>query len=106
MPARGYTATMKVVGIEEIKDRLGEYVRLLPAGEDVLLTDRGEVVAEIRRADRSPLANERAAGLAALAARGGVVLGAKNEAELYPQLARLTEAQSALALLAEERGDG
>ena len=97
---------MKVVGIEEIKDRLGEYVRLLDAGEDVLLTDRGEVVAEIRRADESMLAIADAPGLAALAARGGVLLGARNEAERYPQLARLTEAQSALALLAEERGDG
>lgn len=94
---------MKVVALEELKDRLGDYVRLAHAGEDVLLTDRGEVVAELRRADRTTLATEVEPGLLALAAKGGVLLGARNQAALYPQLARLTAAQSALALLAAER---
>ena len=39
---------MKVVGIREFKDRLSEYVRMARQGEDILLTDRGEVVAELR----------------------------------------------------------
>ena len=96
---------MKVVGIRELKDHLSEYVRLVTAGEELLLTDRGEVVAELRRADQSTVATEVDPGLTALAGRGGVLLGAGNEAELYPQLARLMEAQSALEFLAEERGE-
>jgi antitoxin (DNA-binding transcriptional repressor) of toxin-antitoxin stability system len=46
---------MKVVGIKALKDRLSEYVRLVQAGETVLVTDRDEVVAELvpPRADRA-----------------------------------------------------
>lgn len=41
---------MKTVGIKELKNRLSEYVRLAAAGERVLVTDRGKVVAELREA--------------------------------------------------------
>lgn len=34
--------------MKELKARLSEYVRLARAGETVLITDRGEVVAELR----------------------------------------------------------
>lgn len=39
---------MKVVGIKQLKARLSEYVRLAKAGETVLVTERDEVVAELR----------------------------------------------------------
>ena len=39
---------MKAVGIRELKNRLSEYVRLVRGGEEFLVTDRGEVVAELR----------------------------------------------------------
>lgn len=39
---------MKEVGIRELKNRLSEYVRLVRAGEVVVVTDRGEIVAELR----------------------------------------------------------
>jgi antitoxin (DNA-binding transcriptional repressor) of toxin-antitoxin stability system len=38
---------MRSVAIEQLKDRLGEYVRLAAAGETVLVTDRDRVVAEL-----------------------------------------------------------
>lgn len=38
---------MRSVGIKALKDRLSEYVRAAAAGETVLVTDRGEVVAEL-----------------------------------------------------------
>jgi len=41
---------MKAVGIKELKARLSEYVRLVRTGETVLVTDRDEVVAELRPA--------------------------------------------------------
>ncbi len=43
---------MKSVGIKQLKARLSEYVRLVRAGETVLVTDRDEVVAELRPARR------------------------------------------------------
>ena len=36
---------MRTAGIREVKDRLSEFVRLAREGEQVLITDRGEVVA-------------------------------------------------------------
>jgi antitoxin (DNA-binding transcriptional repressor) of toxin-antitoxin stability system len=38
---------MRAVGIKELKNRLSEYLRLVAAGERVLITDRDRVVAEL-----------------------------------------------------------
>ena len=38
---------MKTVGIRELKNRLSVYVRAAEAGDVVLVTDRGRVVAEL-----------------------------------------------------------
>ena len=38
---------MHSVGIKTLKNRLSEYVRAAAAGETVLVTDRGQVVAEL-----------------------------------------------------------
>ncbi len=49
---------MQSVGIKALKNRLSEYVRAAAAGETVLVTDRGQVVAELVsprvRANASP----------------------------------------------------
>lgn len=49
---------MHSVGIKALKNRLSEYVRAAGAGETVLVTDRGQVVAELVsprvRSDASP----------------------------------------------------
>jgi antitoxin (DNA-binding transcriptional repressor) of toxin-antitoxin stability system len=49
---------MKAVGVKQLKARLSEYLRLVKTGETVLITDRDEVVAELRPARR-----QRAGGL-------------------------------------------
>lgn len=38
---------MHTVGIKALKNRLSEFVRLAATGEAVLVTDRGQVVAEL-----------------------------------------------------------
>ena len=38
---------MRSVGLKVLKNRLSEYVRAAAAGETVLVTDRGQVVAEL-----------------------------------------------------------
>jgi antitoxin (DNA-binding transcriptional repressor) of toxin-antitoxin stability system len=43
---------MKAVGVKQLKARLSEYLRLVRSGETVLITDRDEVVAELRPARR------------------------------------------------------
>ena len=43
---------MKAVGIKQLQARLSEYLRLVKAGETILVTDRDEVIAELRPARR------------------------------------------------------
>jgi antitoxin (DNA-binding transcriptional repressor) of toxin-antitoxin stability system len=43
---------MKSVGIKQLKSRLSEYLRLVRNGETVFVTDRDEVVAELRPTHR------------------------------------------------------
>lgn len=43
---------MKAIGVKELKARLSEYLRLVKAGETILVTERNEVVAEMRPARR------------------------------------------------------
>lgn len=43
---------MKAVGIKQFKAQLSSYIRLAKAGETVLVTEREEVVAELRPARR------------------------------------------------------
>ena len=43
---------MKAIGIKRLKAQLSEYVRMAKAGETILVTERDEVVAELRPARR------------------------------------------------------
>ena len=45
---------MKTVAIKTLRAKLGEYVRMAKAGETILVTERGEVVAEPGPARRQP----------------------------------------------------
>lgn len=45
---------MKVAGVKDLKARLSEYLRLVRAGETILVTDRDQVVAELRPAVPRP----------------------------------------------------
>jgi prevent-host-death family protein len=45
---------MKSVGLKVLKNKLSEYVRLAAAGETVVITDRGRVVAELVPPRREP----------------------------------------------------
>jgi antitoxin (DNA-binding transcriptional repressor) of toxin-antitoxin stability system len=55
-----YLRGMKAVGVKQLKARLSEYLRAVKAGEIVLVTDRDEVVAELRppREPAPPLESE------------------------------------------------
>ena len=95
---------MKSVGLRELKNRLSQYVRQVRGGEGSLITNRGEVVAEL-----TPTAGVRApydlsCRLAAMAAKGQVTLGAPNGPEAYPLLALLLAPRRSQQLLDEERG--
>lgn len=96
---------MKEVGIRELKNRLSEYVRLVRAGEVVMVTDRGEVVAELRPPGMGGEEVSRYPGLEEMARRGQVRLGEPNRSGLYPGLPAVLPPGLAAQLLDEERGD-
>jgi prevent-host-death family protein len=95
---------MKSVGLRELKNRLSEYVREVRSGEGVLVTDRGEVVAELLPPGQGLDGSGVPSGLMALARRGQLTLGASNDATLYPKLPSLLKRHRAAVLLDEERG--
>jgi antitoxin (DNA-binding transcriptional repressor) of toxin-antitoxin stability system len=96
---------VKTVGIRELKNRLSEYLRHVRSGESVLVTDRGEVVAEFSPPGRGLSDATVPAGLRGLASRGLLTLGSPVDATVYPALPRARRRRrSAAGLLDEERG--
>lgn len=96
---------MRTVGLRELKNSLSEVIRQVRAGEEVLVTDRGEVVAEIRQPSPARADPHPHPGLAALARRGLLTLGAPNDPALYPSLPCLVPPGTAARLLDEERAE-
>lgn len=47
-----YHSLVKSVGVKQLKAKLSEYLRLARKGEVILVTDRDEVIAELRPARR------------------------------------------------------
>jgi antitoxin (DNA-binding transcriptional repressor) of toxin-antitoxin stability system len=96
---------MKTVGIRELKNRLSEYLRRVRSGESVLVTDRGEVIAEFSPPGHALADASVPAGLLGLARRGLLTLGSPGDASVYVALPRARRGQrSAAELLDEERG--
>lgn len=102
--AWSYIGAMKTVGLRELKNRLSEYVREVRSGEGVLVTDRGEVVAELIPPGQVTDWRRLPSGLVALAKSGRLTLGADNDGAAYPKLSRLLKRHRAAELLDEERG--
>jgi antitoxin (DNA-binding transcriptional repressor) of toxin-antitoxin stability system len=94
------------LGVRELKNRLSEYIRQVRSGEGVLVTDRGQVVAELTPPGQGAADPAVPAGLLMLARRNLVAIGSPGGADLYPALRRSRRRRrSAADLLQEERGD-
>jgi len=99
-----YIVAMKAVNLRELKNRLGSYVREVKAGEVILVTDRGQVVAELR----PPLHHAEALlplqrSLDRLAREGKVRLGGPNRPEAYPAIRHRVKAGVVERLVDEDR---
>ncbi len=95
---------MRTAGVREVKDRLSEFLRLVKGGEQVLITDRGEVVAML--GPPGPAFEEAEFPLLERMVREGrATRGGRNRPELYPpQPRRITRAELE-RVLDEERSD-
>jgi antitoxin (DNA-binding transcriptional repressor) of toxin-antitoxin stability system len=94
---------MKAVGVRELKNRLSEYLRLVRNGEEILVTDRGEVVAELRQP--SPRVTLPYPALLEAVRQGRARLGLPNRPDLYPPLGPVAAPGTAAKLLDDERGE-
>jgi len=97
---------MKTVGVRDLKNKLSEYLRRVRLGESVLVTDRGEVVAELLPPGQGQGDPSVPVGLQALVKRGLLTLGAPAGTKLYPALPRADGVRRPIVarLLDEERG--
>ena len=95
---------MVSVGVRELKNRLSEYLRMVRRGEEILVTDRGEPVAELRQPSTASQTSAYPE-LERRARAGKVRLGAPNRPDLYPSLPSSLPPGAAQRLLDEERGE-
>lgn len=102
---RSYLEGMLAVGLKNLKNKLAEYVRLVAAGETVLVTDRERVVAELipPRAGRSDMASD---ALLADAVRNGWIIPPVVGPGSPPAGLPVAPLQVLLAELEEDRGGG
>ena len=97
---------MKAVGVRELKARLSQYLRDVQAGETVLVTDRGRVIAELRGAPEVAVpesATDRA--LRALGARAALTVRERHDPDAYAASPLRQPAGSGQSLLDAERGE-
>ena len=94
---------MKSVGVRDLKDRLSEHLRAVRAGEGILVTDRGEVIAALTPPDAAANDSDIPAGLAALARRGVLTLATRRQSS-YPALKPIRLRRRSLDMLDESRG--
>ncbi len=70
---------MKAIGVKVLKAKLSEYLRLVKTGETILVTERDEVVAELRPAYRQrTVPSTLEEGLERLAERGAAALRSEH----------------------------
>lgn len=97
---------MKTIGIRELKAQLSRVLREVRAGETILVTDRGQVVAEMRAPDAGTLVESRTERVMARLASSGALRLAESPRTPYrasPIRAAHGTAQELLDEAREER---
>lgn len=95
---------MKAVAVKELKNRLSSYLREVRGGEIVLVTDRGNVVAELRQPSSGNLLNAHDRILERLSAEGVLEVGLPQDSRAWHP-SPLRRANRSADLLDAERGD-
>lgn len=89
-PFRGYNSLMSTtVGVRQLKNSLSRYLRLVRAGESVVVLDRGHPIAILSAIAPSTAHRTLAEHLASLAARGLVKLGTGRKRRRPSKLPRV-----------------
>ncbi len=102
---RDYNAGMRTIGIRELKAQLSRVLRDVQRGDHILVTDRGRVVAELRKPDASQWSGSpREMARARLAADGHLRV-AETVAPVYQRSPVQAPDGLAKDLLDADRGD-
>jgi antitoxin (DNA-binding transcriptional repressor) of toxin-antitoxin stability system len=96
--------TVKAVAIRELKNRLSAYLREVARGEIVLVTDRGRVVAELRRPSGELVPSRLDQALETLHAEGALLPGLPQDRAAYRRT-RVRLRGASQALLDADRED-
>ena len=99
---------MKAVGVRDLKAHLSSYLREVAAGEVVLVTDRGRVVAELRMPGREPDLRETDTDrrLRSMADRYPLRVGEPRDTSVYYASPLRKPAGTARELLDADRDEG
>lgn len=92
------------MGIKELKNHLSAYLREVKLGTRIFLTDRNEVVAELRKPDFGSLHPAPSSLLEQWVREGKVIPASGEKPHLPPSPVRLPDG-TAQKLLDEVRGD-
>ena len=95
---------MKAVAVKELKNRLSQYLREVVAGEVVLVTDRGKVIAELRRPSTGARLDFEQS-LEPLEAQGVLVRGLPQDRRAYRRTRATLRGRPSQALLDAERAE-
>ncbi len=90
--------------MQELKEHLTEYVRRAQAGETLLITSQGEVVAELRSTEADRV-DETSLGLEELVRRGTAHALVRNDPTQYRTYERAMRDTTAQDLLNWDRND-
>jgi antitoxin (DNA-binding transcriptional repressor) of toxin-antitoxin stability system len=97
---------MKAIGVRELKARLSRYLREVQAGEVILVTDRGRVVAELRAPGPAAQSESNAdRALRRLAETGALWIGEPHDPDRYGASPVRGRPGTARELLDEERDE-
>ena len=94
---------MKTAGIQDVKNRLSAYIRMVERGERVAITHRGRIVAELGPPTHAT-EDDAGAELRRRARAGALRLGAPNRPDVYPRPLRRLPTRAVQDLLDEVRG--
>ncbi len=95
---------MKTVAVSELKSRLGEYLRQVKAGSEVLITDRGKPVARLIPISGTSAGKE---SLSVLEKQGLIKIGSGKLPKNFWKMPRAEDREGlVLKALLEEREEG
>lgn len=95
---------MRCIGVKALKNKLSEYLRLVAAGESILVTDRDKVIAELipPREGRSPRISD---AVLADAVRKGWITPAALSPDAPPPRLPVDTIDGILRELADDRAE-